>query len=122
MYNLVLDKKFTGPLGKFSPGPVPVKNKISIPVSPGPGPLCSSLERRAPRLSVESLMSHVLEAIILTGCAKWKDVFIPRIPIIPTDMPFEFKREGVGVIRTMLNISWGDDFHALIKDLDERIY
>jgi hypothetical protein len=48
MYNLVLDKKFTGPLGKFSPGPVPVKNKISVPVpsrsrekqnfGPGPGP------------------------------------------------------------------------------------
>jgi hypothetical protein len=42
MYNLVLDKKFTGPLGKFSPGPVPVKNKISVPV-PVPEPLCSSL-------------------------------------------------------------------------------
>jgi hypothetical protein len=48
MYNLVLDKKFTGPLGKFSPGPVPVKNKILVPVrsrsrekqnfGPGPSP------------------------------------------------------------------------------------
>ncbi len=44
MYNLVLDKKFTGPLGKFSPGPVPVKNKISVPgPRPAQGPLCSSL-------------------------------------------------------------------------------
>ncbi len=44
------------------------------------------------RLSVKSLMPHVIEATILTGCAKEEDVFIPRIPIIPTDMPFEFKR------------------------------
>jgi hypothetical protein len=38
MYNLVLDKKFTGPLGKFIPGPVPVKNKISVPIPVPPGP------------------------------------------------------------------------------------
>ncbi len=37
-------------------------------------------------------MPHVIEATILTGCAKGEDVFIPRIPMIPTDMPFEFKR------------------------------
>ena len=44
------------------------------------------------RLSVKSLMPHVIEATILTGCAKGEDVFIPRIPLIPSDMPFEFKR------------------------------
>ena len=37
-------------------------------------------------------MPHVIEATILAGCAKGDDVFIPRIPMIPTDMPFEFKR------------------------------
>ena len=44
------------------------------------------------RLCVKKLMPHVIEATILTGCAKKVVVFIPRIPIIPTDMPFEFKR------------------------------
>ncbi|CAF1621204.1 unnamed protein product, partial [Didymodactylos carnosus] len=44
------------------------------------------------RLCVKSLMPHVIEATILTGCAKGEDVFIPRISMIPTDMPFEFKR------------------------------
>ncbi len=44
------------------------------------------------RLCVKSLIPHVIEATILTGCAKGEDVFIPRIPIIPSDMPFEFKR------------------------------
>ncbi len=37
-------------------------------------------------------MLHVIESTISTGCVMGKDVFIPRIPIIPTDMPFEFKR------------------------------
>ena len=41
------------------------------------------------RLCIKSLMPHVIEATILTGCAKGEDVFIQRIP---TDMPFEFKR------------------------------
>uniref|UniRef100_UPI00358E6312 ATP-dependent DNA helicase PIF1-like n=2 Tax=Myxine glutinosa TaxID=7769 RepID=UPI00358E6312 len=44
------------------------------------------------RLTVKTLMPHVIEATIITGCAKGEDVFIPRIPIIPTDMPFQFKR------------------------------
>jgi len=36
-------------------------------------------------------MPHVIEATILIGCAKDENVFISRIPIVPTDMPFEFK-------------------------------
>jgi ATP-dependent DNA helicase PIF1 len=44
------------------------------------------------RLCVKQSMPHVIEATILTGCAKGEDVFIPRIPMVPTDMPFEFKR------------------------------
>ncbi|XP_035218215.1 uncharacterized protein LOC118191520 [Stegodyphus dumicola] len=44
------------------------------------------------RLSVKKLMKIVIEATILTGPAKGKDVFIPRIPIIPSDVPFHFKR------------------------------
>ena len=37
-------------------------------------------------------MPHVIEATILTGCSKGEDVFIPQIPMVPNDMPFEFKR------------------------------
>ncbi|KIH46210.1 hypothetical protein ANCDUO_23740, partial [Ancylostoma duodenale] len=44
------------------------------------------------RLCVKNLMPNVIEATILTGKAKGEDVFIPRIPMIPTDMPFDFKR------------------------------
>ncbi|RCN34924.1 hypothetical protein ANCCAN_19224 [Ancylostoma caninum] len=44
------------------------------------------------RLCVKNLMPNVIEATILTGKAKGEDVFIPRIPMIPTDMPFDFKQ------------------------------
>lgn len=44
------------------------------------------------RLSVKKLMSNVIEATILSGRFKGEDVLIPRIPLIPNDMPFEFKR------------------------------
>lgn len=44
------------------------------------------------RLQVKSLHHNIVEATILTGCAKGETVFIPRIPLIPNDIPFEFKR------------------------------
>jgi ATP-dependent DNA helicase PIF1 len=37
-------------------------------------------------------MSNVVEATIATGPVKGEDVLIPSIPMIPTDMPFQFKR------------------------------
>ena len=36
-------------------------------------------------------MPNVIGVIILNGKSKGKDVLIPSIPAIPTDMPFEFK-------------------------------
>lgn len=42
------------------------------------------------RLQVKALHRNIVEAIILTGCAKGETVFIPRIPLIPNDTPFEF--------------------------------
>lgn len=44
------------------------------------------------RLSVKNLQPNLIEATILTGKGKGEVVLIPRIPMIPTDMPFEFKR------------------------------
>ncbi|XP_075451755.1 uncharacterized protein LOC142492724 [Ascaphus truei] len=44
------------------------------------------------RLCIKTLMPNLIEATILTGKATGEDVFIPRIPLIPTDMPFNFKR------------------------------
>ncbi len=44
------------------------------------------------RLIIKQILPHVLEATILTGQAQGKDIFIPRIPLIPSDLPFQFKR------------------------------
>jgi ATP-dependent DNA helicase PIF1 len=42
-------------------------------------------------LCVISMMPHVIEAVIMTGCEK-RNMVIPIIPLIANDMPFEFKR------------------------------
>jgi ATP-dependent DNA helicase PIF1 len=38
------------------------------------------------------MMNNIIEATILNRKFKGGDVLLPRIPMIPTDMPFEFKR------------------------------
>ncbi|GBL61110.1 hypothetical protein AVEN_171710-1 [Araneus ventricosus] len=43
-------------------------------------------------LCVSKLMANIIQATILTGNNnKGESVFIPRIPLIPSDMPFVFK-------------------------------
>ncbi|XP_059169815.1 uncharacterized protein LOC131951424 [Physella acuta] len=44
------------------------------------------------RLSVKKMMHNIIKATILTGKFKGEHVLLPRIPMIPTDMPFDFKR------------------------------
>jgi len=44
------------------------------------------------RLRVKALHRNVIEATVFTGCARGESVFIPRIPLIPSEYPFEFKR------------------------------
>ncbi|XP_076301721.1 uncharacterized protein LOC143219730 [Lasioglossum baleicum] len=44
------------------------------------------------RLRVKALHKNVVEAIVFTGCARGESVYIPRIPLIPSEYPFEFKR------------------------------
>jgi hypothetical protein len=44
------------------------------------------------RLAVKKLINNVIEATILKRKYKGEDVLILRIPLIPNDMPFDFKR------------------------------
>ena len=37
-------------------------------------------------------MENLIEATILTGPFEGEAVLIPRVPMIPTDLPFQFKR------------------------------
>jgi ATP-dependent DNA helicase PIF1 len=42
--------------------------------------------------SALQLMKNVIEAIILNSKFRGENILLPRIPIIPTDMPIQFKR------------------------------
>ncbi|XP_044591485.1 ATP-dependent DNA helicase PIF6-like [Cotesia glomerata] len=44
------------------------------------------------RLQVKTLRKNLIEATIFTGKYEGENVFIPRIPLIPSDYHFEFKR------------------------------
>ena len=44
------------------------------------------------RLAAKRLMNNMIEATLIIGKFKGEDVLIPRIPLIPTDLPFQFKR------------------------------
>lgn len=41
---------------------------------------------------IENLLPNVIEATILTGTAKGVKMFLPNIPMIPSDLSFDFKR------------------------------
>ncbi|KAF0757840.1 ATP-dependent DNA helicase RRM3-like [Aphis craccivora] len=45
-----------------------------------------------PRLQVKTLHENVIEALVITGCARGCIVIIPRITLIQTDYPFEFNK------------------------------
>lgn len=65
--------------------------KLGVPIillrNINPPRLCNGT-----RLSVKNIMNNGIEATILSGKFKGEDVLLPLIPMIPTDMPFEFKR------------------------------
>lgn len=48
--------------------------------------------------SLKKLMKNIIEATILNGKFRAENVLLPRIPMIPTDVPIEFKRVQFPII------------------------
>ncbi|XP_046976432.1 uncharacterized protein LOC124542534 [Vanessa cardui] len=47
------------------------------------------------RLQITQLGRNIIRAVIMTGITKDEKVLIPRIPMIPTDLPFQFLKNPV---------------------------
>lgn len=70
-------------------------------------------------------MPHIIEAIILTGPAAGEIALIPRIPMIPTNLPFEFKRLQFPVLMCFamtINKSQGQTFKVIGVDLRSEVF
>uniref|UniRef100_A0A8D8YMS1 ATP-dependent DNA helicase n=2 Tax=Cacopsylla melanoneura TaxID=428564 RepID=A0A8D8YMS1_9HEMI len=77
------------------------------------------------RLRVTRMQPNVIEAEILTGCAKGDKVFIPRIPMIPQDCPYEFKRVQLPIrvcFAMTINKSQGQTLKFAGIDLRSRCF
>lgn len=77
------------------------------------------------RLAVKKLMNNVIEATILNGKFKGEDVLIPRIPMIPPDMPFEFKRLQFPVrlaFAITINKAQGQSLQVCGMDLEYPVF
>lgn len=44
------------------------------------------------RLQIKGFKSFLIECTILTGCGSGETVCIPRIPMIPSEFPFQVKK------------------------------
>ena len=68
-----------------------LKLKIGVPAilmrNLDPPKLCNDT-----RLRITKVQQYTITAVIITGCSKGEEIILPRIPIVPTDLPFEFKR------------------------------
>ncbi|XP_025415768.1 uncharacterized protein LOC112687337 [Sipha flava] len=68
------------------------------------------------RLAATRLMPNLIEATILNGKAKGEVILIPRIPLMPTDIPFEFKR-----LQFRVRLSFAMSINKLLDDIQNII-
>ncbi|UYV73054.1 hypothetical protein LAZ67_10001682 [Cordylochernes scorpioides] len=96
--------------------------KVGVPVilirNLDPPRLCNGT-----RLCITQMGTNVLQARILTGSFRGEEVLIPRIPIIPNDLPFKFRRLKFPVMVAFamtINKSQGQTLQVVADDLKWR--
>lgn len=101
-----------------------LKLKVDIPIilmrNLNPPNLCNGT-----RLQIKTLRSNIIETIILTGPAAGQLAHIPRIPMIPTDLPFQFKRLQFPVKNSFaitINKSQGQTYKYVGIDLRKHCF
>ena len=77
------------------------------------------------RLQVNRLLPNVIEAVILAGTAAGETAFVPRIPMTPSDLPFQFKRVQFPVrvcFAMTINKAQGQSFNVVGVDLRNEVF
>ena len=77
------------------------------------------------RLVVTQLLTSIIEAVILAGPSKAEHAYIPRIPPIPSDLPFQFRRLQFPVklsLATTINKSQGQTLKVVGLHLQEPVF
>ncbi|XP_036343268.1 ATP-dependent DNA helicase PIF1-like [Rhagoletis pomonella] len=77
------------------------------------------------RLIIVSFKNYLIECKIITGCGTGEIVLIPRIPIIPTDLPFQFRRLQFPLklcFAMTINKSQGQTFEVAGVDLSVNCF
>ena len=101
-----------------------IELKVGVPIillrNLDPPRLCNGS-----RLLVTNLKNHIIEARILTGEYKGEQVMIPKIPLIPSDYPFNFKRLQFPIrlcFSMTINKSQGQSFKVVGLDLETECF
>ncbi|UYV76088.1 hypothetical protein LAZ67_13002495 [Cordylochernes scorpioides] len=87
LHNDTTAAQFADELLKIGEGQLETDSEVILIRNLDPPRLCNGT-----RLCITQMGTNVLQARILTGSFQGEEVLIPRIPIIPNDLPFKFRR------------------------------
>ncbi|UYV82497.1 hypothetical protein LAZ67_21002535 [Cordylochernes scorpioides] len=118
LHNDTTAAQFADELLKIGEGQLETDSEVILIRNLDPPRLCNGT-----RLCITQMGTNVLQARILTGYFRGEEVLIPRIPIIPNDLPFKFRRLQFPVMVAFamtINKSQGQTLQVVDLDLQKR--